>query len=144
MNIKFSNKDFPQALKDIREMLDLERDDLAERLGRDYNYVYSLEKRRFKAPNTDTIKIIAVRGLWINPMYFKEYRYEMFCSYTQEHPEYVMEHIQKNSNIILEWYAKNPKTESEALFPEWSVSTQEIEKKKQIIKSQKIFKEKAL
>ena len=70
--MKYSNKYFPKALKEIMEKKDIVHRKLAAKTNFSFSYFCVLKKRK-KHPPVETIKKIA-SGLGIPPEYFLEYR----------------------------------------------------------------------
>jgi len=70
--MEYSNKSFPEALKEIMEKKDAVHRKLAAKTNFSFSYFCVLKKRK-NHPPMDTIRRIA-EGLEIPPEYFLEYR----------------------------------------------------------------------
>ena len=82
--IKYSNKPFPKALKEIMEKKDIVHRKLAAKTNFSFSYFCVLKKRK-KHPPVETIKKIA-SGLEIPPEYFLEYRIDKLIKLLMDNP----------------------------------------------------------
>lgn len=96
--MKYSNKYFNQALKEIIEKKKIKLRSLANKTNLDYTY-FSKLKNREKHPPISTIEIIA-KGLNIQPEYFLEYRIYKIEKLLLENPELTNEASQYLNNLI--------------------------------------------
>jgi len=100
--MKYSNKLFPKALKEIMEKKDIIHRKLAAKTNFCFSYFCVLKKRKGHPP-VETIKKIA-QGLEIPPEYFLEYRVEKLVELLMDNPEvtdYVLDfakHLVVNNN----------------------------------------------
>jgi transcriptional regulator with XRE-family HTH domain len=83
--MKYSNKYFNQALKEIIEKNKIKLRSLANKTNLDFTY-FSKLKNREKHPPIRTIEIIS-KGLNIPPEYFLEYRIYKIKELLLENPE---------------------------------------------------------
>ncbi|MBA7509714.1 hypothetical protein ES705_01678 [subsurface metagenome] len=83
--MKYSNKPFPKALKEIMEKKDIVHRKLAAKTNFSFSYFCVLKKRK-KHPPVETIKKIA-SGLEIPPEYFLEYRINKLVELLMDNPE---------------------------------------------------------
>lgn len=104
--MKYSNKSFPEALKEIMEKKDAVHRKLASKTNFCFTYFCVLKKRK-NHPPMETIKSIA-KGLEIPPEYFLEYRIDKLTKLLKNYPyvtdevfNYAQELIRKNT-IVLE------------------------------------------
>ena len=101
--MKYSNKPFPKALKEIMEKKDVVHRRLAAKTNFSFSYFCVLKKRK-KHPPVETIKKIA-SGLGIPPEYFLEYRIDKLVKLLTDNPavtDYVLEfasELVKNDNL---------------------------------------------
>jgi transcriptional regulator with XRE-family HTH domain len=100
--MKYSNKSFPEALKDIMEKKDAVHRKLAAKTNFSFSYFCVLKKRK-KHPPMDTIRRIA-EGLEIPPEYFLEYRINKLNKLLKDDPSitdgvfnYAQDLVKKNS-----------------------------------------------
>jgi len=70
---KYTNKDFADALLELKEQSGLSYMQIAIKAGLSDTYLINIVKRKNLAPNDENIKKIA-RALGVKPEYFKEYR----------------------------------------------------------------------
>ena len=85
--MKYSNKKFNIALKEILDENKVKLRGLASKTQ--YNFTYfSKLKNRIKQPPIKTIEVIA-KGLNIPPEYFLEYRVHKVTEYLLENPELI-------------------------------------------------------
>ena len=85
--MKYSNKKFNIALKEILDENKVKLRGLASKTK--YNFTYfSKLKNRTKQPPIKTIEVIA-KGLNIPPEYFLEYRVHKITKYLLENPELI-------------------------------------------------------
>ena len=84
--MKYSNKPFSKALKEIMEKKDIVHRKLAAKTNFCFSYFCVLKKRK-KHPPIDTIKKIA-SGLGIPPEYFLEYRINKLKNLLMDNPTY--------------------------------------------------------
>jgi transcriptional regulator with XRE-family HTH domain len=85
--VKYSNKKFNIALKEILDENKVKLRGLASKTK--YNFTYfSKLKNRTKQPPIKTIEVIA-KGLNIPPEYFLEYRVHKITKYLLENPELI-------------------------------------------------------
>ena len=82
--MKYSNKPFPKALKEIMEKKDIVHRKLAAKTNFSFSYFCMLKKRK-KHPPIETIKKIA-SGLGIPPEYFLEYRIDKLIKLLMDNP----------------------------------------------------------
>jgi transcriptional regulator with XRE-family HTH domain len=82
--MKYSNKPFPKALKEIMDKKDIIHRKLAIKTNFCFSYFCVLKKRE-KHPPIETIKKIA-SGLGIPPEYFLEYRIDKLVKILMDHP----------------------------------------------------------
>ena len=82
--MKYSNKPFPKALKEIMEKKDIVHRKLAAKTNFSFSYFCVLKKRK-KHPPIETIKKIA-SGLRIPPEYFLEYRINKLVELLMDNP----------------------------------------------------------
>ena len=82
--MKYSNKPFPKALKEIMEKKDIVHRKLAAKTNFSFSYFCVLKKRK-KHPPIETIKKIA-SGLEIPPEYFLEYRIDKLVKLLIDNP----------------------------------------------------------
>ena len=82
--MKYSNKPFPKALKEIMEKKDIVHRKLAAKTNFSFSYFCVLKKRK-KHPPVETIKKIA-SGLGIPPEYFLEYRIDKLVKLLMDNP----------------------------------------------------------
>jgi len=82
--MKYSNKPFPKALKEIMDKKDIIHRKLAARTNFSFSY-FCVLKRRKKHPPVETIKKIA-SGLEIPPEYFLEYRIDKLIKLLMDNP----------------------------------------------------------
>ena len=82
--MKYSNKPFPMALKEIMDKKDTVHRKLAAKTNFSFTYFCVLKKRK-KPPPIKTIKSIAA-GLGIPPEYFLEYRIDKLINLLAENP----------------------------------------------------------
>ena len=82
--MKYSNKPFPRALKEIMEKKDIVHRKLAAKTNFSFSYFCVLKKRK-KHPPVETIKKIA-SGLEIPPEYFLEYRIDKLIKLLMDNP----------------------------------------------------------
>jgi len=82
--MKYSNKPFPKALKEIMDKKDIIHRKLATKTNFCFSYFCVLKKRK-KHPPIETIKKIA-SGLGIPPEYFLEYRIDKLVKILMDHP----------------------------------------------------------
>ena len=101
--MKYSNKTFPKALKEIMKKKDVVHRKLAAKTNFSFTYFCVLKKRK-KHPPIKTIKSIAA-GLGIPPEYFLEYRIDKLIKLLMDNPNvtdevfnYAKELI-KNNNL---------------------------------------------
>lgn len=85
--MKYSNKCFGQALKEIMEVNRIKSRSLASKTNLNYSYFSKLKKRENRPP-IQTIKIIA-NGLNVPAEYFLEYRIYMIKKLLLNKPEIV-------------------------------------------------------
>ena len=83
--MKYSNKFFPKALKEIMEKKDIIHRKLAAKTNFCFSYFCVLKKRK-RHPPIETIKKIA-QGLEIPPEYFLEYRIDKLIKLLMDNPE---------------------------------------------------------
>ncbi len=83
--MKYSNKPFPKALKEIMDKKDIIHRKLAAKTNFCFSYFCVLKKRE-KHPPIETIKKIA-SGLGIPPEYFLEYRIDKLVKILMDNPE---------------------------------------------------------
>ena len=101
--MKYSNKPFPKALKEIMEKKDVVHRKLAAKTNFSFSYFCVLKKRK-KHPPIETIKKIA-SGLGISPEYFLEYRIDKLIKLLMDNPaltDYVFDFasgLVKNDNL---------------------------------------------
>ena|GEM_PF-841844 len=84
LDMKYSNKPFPKALKEIMEKKDIVHRKLAAKTNFSFSYFCVLKKRK-KHPPMETIKKIA-SGLGIPPEYFLEYRINKLVELLMDNP----------------------------------------------------------
>jgi len=82
--MKYSNKPFPRALKEIMDKKDIIHRKLAAKTNFSFSYFCVLKKRK-KHPPVETIKKIA-SGLGIPPEYFLEYRIDKLIKLLMDNP----------------------------------------------------------
>lgn len=82
--MKYSNKPFPEALREIMKIKDTVYRKLATKTNFCFSYFCILKKRK-KHPPIDTIKKIA-SGLGIPPEYFLEYRIDKLTKLLIDNP----------------------------------------------------------
>ena len=82
--MKYSNKPFSKALKEIMEKKDIVHRKLAAKTHFCFSYFCVLKKRKNNPP-VETIKIIA-SGLGIPPEYFLEYRIDKLIKLLMDNP----------------------------------------------------------
>ena len=82
--MKYSNKPFSKALKEIMEKKDVIHRGLAAKTNLSFNYFCVLKKRK-KHPPIETIENIA-SGLEIPPEYFLEYRINKLIKLLMDNP----------------------------------------------------------
>ena len=82
--MKYSNKPFPKALKEIMEKKDTVHRKLAAKTNFSFSYFCVLKKRK-NHPPVETIKKIA-SGLGIPPEYFLEYRIDKLIKLLMDNP----------------------------------------------------------
>ena len=82
--MKYSNKPFHKALKEIMEKKDIIHRKLAAKTNFSFSYFCVLKKRK-KHPPVETIKKIA-SGLGIPPEYFLEYRIDKLIKLLMDNP----------------------------------------------------------
>jgi transcriptional regulator with XRE-family HTH domain len=104
--MKYSNKSFPEALKEIMKIKNAPHRKLASKTNFSFTYFCVLKKRK-KPPPIETIKSIA-KGLEIPPEYFLEYRIDKITKLLNNYPSatddvfnYAQELVKKN-NIVLD------------------------------------------
>jgi len=85
--MKYSNKPFPKALKEIMEKKDIVHRKLAAKTCFCFSYFCVLKKRK-KHPPVETIKKIA-SGLEIPPEYFLEYRIHKLTNLLMNNPSVI-------------------------------------------------------
>ena len=83
--MKYSNKFFPKALKEIMEKKDIIHRKLAAKTNFCFSYFCVLKKRKGHPP-IETIKKIA-QGLEIPPEYFLEYRIDKLVKLLMDNPD---------------------------------------------------------
>ena len=83
--MKYSNKFFPKALKEIMEKKDTIHRKLASKTNFCFSYFCVLKKRKGHPP-VETIKKIA-QGLEIPPEYFLEYRIDKLVKLLMDNPD---------------------------------------------------------
>jgi len=83
--MRYSNKPFPKALKEIMKKKDVVHRKLAAKTNFSFTYFCVLKKRK-KHPPIKTIKSIAA-GLGIPPEYFLEYRIDKLIKLLLENPK---------------------------------------------------------
>lgn len=83
--MKYSNKYFNQALKEIIEKKKIKLRSLANKTNLDFTYFSKLKNRK-KCPPINTIEIIS-KGLNIPAEYFLEYRIHKIKEFLLENPE---------------------------------------------------------
>jgi len=82
--MEYSNKSFPEALKEIMEKKDTVHRKLASKTNLSFTYFCVLKKRK-NHPPMETIKSIA-EGLEIPPEYFLEYRIDKITKLLKNNP----------------------------------------------------------
>jgi len=82
--MEYSNKSFPEALKEIMEKKDTVHRKLASKTNFSFTYFCVLKKRK-NHPPIETIKSIA-EGLEIPPEYFLEYRIDKITKLLKDNP----------------------------------------------------------
>ena len=82
--MKYSNKPFPKALKEIMDEKDTVHRKLAAKTNFSFSYFCVLKKRK-NHPPVETIKKIA-SGLGIPPEYFLEYRIDKLIQLLMDNP----------------------------------------------------------
>ena len=82
--MEYSNKSFPEALKEIMEKKDAVHRKLAAKTNFSFTYFCVLKKRK-NHPPMETIKSIA-KGLEIPPEYFLEYRINKLVELLMDNP----------------------------------------------------------
>lgn len=82
--MKYSNKPFPKALKEIMDKKDIIHRKLAAKTNFCFSYFCVLKKRK-KHPPVETIKKIS-SGLGIPPEYFLEYRIDILEKLLMNNP----------------------------------------------------------
>jgi len=88
--MKYSNKFFPKALKEIMEKKDIIHRKLAAKTNFCFSYFCVLKKRKGHPP-VETIKKIA-KGLEIPPEYFLEYRIDKLIKLLMDNPS-ITDHV---------------------------------------------------
>ena len=89
--MKYSNKCFGQALKEIIDRKKIKLRSLANKTNLNYSYFSKLKKRKH-CPPINTIEIIS-SGLNISPEYFLEYRIHKIEKLLLDNPELINEII---------------------------------------------------
>ena len=99
--MKYSNKPFSEALKEIMDKKDVIHRRLAAKTNLSFSYFCVLKKRK-KHPPVETIENIA-SGLEIPPEYFLEYRINKLIKLLMDNPtatddvfEYAIELVKNN------------------------------------------------
>jgi len=82
--MEYSNKPFPEALKEIMDKKDAVHRKLAAKTNLSFTYFCVLKKRK-NHPPMETIKSIA-EGLGIPPEYFLEYRIDKLSKLLKDNP----------------------------------------------------------
>ena len=82
--MKYSNKAFPKALKEIMDKKDIVHRKLAAKTNFSFSYFCVLKKRKNNPP-VETIKKIAL-GLGVPPEYFLEYRIDKLIKLLMNNP----------------------------------------------------------
>jgi transcriptional regulator with XRE-family HTH domain len=85
--IEYSEKEFGNALKEIRELRKYSYGQLAYKCGLSASYLSNLEKGKRKPPKLENVEKIA-QGLNINPEYFKYYREELHRQLEKDDPDF--------------------------------------------------------
>ena len=120
--MKYSNKPFPKALKEIMEKKDTVHRKLAAKTNFSFSYFCVLKKRK-NHPPVETIKKIA-SGLGIPPEYFLEYRIDKLIKLLMDNPaatddvfNFAKELVENNSLRVtdkekefLKYYPRNAKS----------------------------------
>jgi len=121
--MKYSNKPFPKALKEIMEKKDIIHRKLAAKTNFCFSYFCVLKKRK-KHPPVETIKKIA-SGLGIPPEYFLEYRIDNLVKLLMDHPSVADDVIDFAREIIEDNDLKVADKEEEFLkyYPNTSEAT---------------------
>jgi len=109
--MKYSNKYFPKALKEIMEKKDIVHRKLAAKTNFSFSYFCVLKKRK-KHPPMETIKKIAL-GLGIPPEYFLEYRINKLVELLMDNPaaandvfDFAMELVNDNIEVSEKGFMK--------------------------------------
>ena len=109
--MKYSNKYFPRALKEIMEKKDIVHRKLAAKTNFCFSYFCVLKKRK-KHPPMETIKKIA-SGLGIPPEYFLEYRINKLVELLMDNPaaandvfDFAMELVNDNIEVSEKGFIK--------------------------------------
>ena len=95
--MRYSNKSFGIALKEIIEEKKIKLRSLANKTNLNYSYFSKLKKRK-NYPPISTIEIIAA-GLNINPKYFLEYRIYKIEKILKNNPELIDETLYYLNNL---------------------------------------------
>ena len=100
--MEYSNKSFPEALKEIMDKKDAVHRKLAAKTNLSFTYFCVLKKRK-NHPPMETIKSIA-DGLGVPPEYFLEYRIDKLTKLLKNNPSvtddvfnYAQDLVRKNN-----------------------------------------------